>query len=47
MISKYAELLKEVKKEHLEVKEEHLNDRVLIVDGLNQSVPPMVKRRNW
>jgi 5'-3' exonuclease len=38
MISKYAELLKEVKKEHLEVKEEHLNDRVLIVDGLNQFI---------
>ncbi len=38
MISKYAELLKEVKKEHLEVKDEHLNDRVLIVDGLNQFI---------
>jgi DNA polymerase-1 len=38
MISKYAELLKEVKKEHLEVKEEHLNDKVLIVDGLNQFI---------
>lgn len=38
MNSKYAELLKEVSKEHNEVKDESLNDRVLIIDGLNQFI---------
>jgi len=38
MNSKYAELLKEVNKEHNEVKSESLNDRVLIIDGLNQFI---------
>jgi len=38
MNSKYAELLKEVSNEHKEVKDESLNDRVLIIDGLNQFI---------
>ena len=38
MINKYKELLKEVSKEHNEVKNESLNDRVLIIDGLNQFI---------
>ena len=38
MINRYKELLKEVTKEHTEVKNEELNDRVLIIDGLNQFI---------
>lgn len=38
MINRYKELLKEVEKEHSEVKTEELNDRVLIIDGLNQFI---------
>jgi len=38
MINKYKELLKEVSKEHNENKNEELNDRVLIIDGLNQFI---------
>jgi len=38
MNNRYAELLKEVSKEHNEVKDESLNDRVLIIDGLNQFI---------
>ena len=38
MNNRYAELLKEVNKEHNEVKNESLNDRVLIIDGLNQFI---------
>lgn len=38
MINRYKELLKEVEKEHSEVKNEELNDRVLIIDGLNQFI---------
>lgn len=38
MHNRYAELLKEVNKEHNEVKNESLNDRVLIIDGLNQFI---------
>src|SRR6056300_1331511 len=37
MNNRYAELLKEVSQEH-KVKDEHLNDRVLIIDGLNQFI---------
>ena len=35
MNNRYKELLKEVSKEHNEVKNESLDDRVLIIDGLN------------
>ena len=38
MINRYKELLKEVSKEHEEVQNEELNDRVLIIDGLNQFI---------
>ena len=38
MNNRYKELLKEVSKEHNEVKNESLNDRVLIIDGLNQFI---------
>ena len=38
MINRYKELLKEVKKEHNTTKNESLNDRVLIIDGLNQFI---------
>ena len=38
MINRYKELLKEVKKEHTEIRNEELNDHVLIVDGLNQFI---------
>jgi len=38
MHSRYAELLNEVNKEHNEVKDESLNDNVLIIDGLNQFI---------
>ena len=38
MNNRYAELLKEVNKEHNEIKNESLNDRVLIIDGLNQFI---------
>jgi DNA polymerase-1 len=38
MINRYKELLKEVSKEHTETKNEELNDRVLIIDGLNQFI---------
>jgi len=38
MINKYKELLKEVSKEHNTTKNESLNDRVLIIDGLNQFI---------
>ena len=38
MNSRYAELLKEVSQEHNEVKNDSLNDRVLIIDGLNQFI---------
>lgn len=38
MINRYKELLKEVSKEHEEVQSEELNDRVLIIDGLNQFI---------
>ena len=38
MHSRYAELLNEVNKEHSEVKDESLNDNVLIIDGLNQFI---------
>jgi len=38
MINKYKELLKEVNKEHNEAQSEELNDRVLIIDGLNQFI---------
>jgi 5'-3' exonuclease len=38
MINKYKELLKEVSKEHNETQSEELNDRVLIIDGLNQFI---------
>lgn len=38
MHSRYAELLNEVSQEHNEVKDESLNDNVLIIDGLNQFI---------
>jgi DNA polymerase-1 len=38
MNNRYAELLKEVSKEHNETQSEELNDRVLIIDGLNQFI---------
>lgn len=38
MNNRYAELLKEVSQEHNETKNESLNDRVLIIDGLNQFI---------
>ena len=38
MINRYKELLKEVSIEHKEVQSEELNDRVLIIDGLNQFI---------
>ena len=38
MINRYKELLKEVNKEHNTTKNESLNDRVLIIDGLNQFI---------
>jgi len=38
MNNRYKELLKEVSKEHNEVKNESLDDRVLIIDGLNQFI---------
>ena len=38
MNSKYAELLKEVNEEYNTTKNESLNDRVLIIDGLNQFI---------
>ena len=38
MHNRYKELLKEVSKEHSETKDESLNDRVLIIDGLNQFI---------
>ena len=38
MNNRYAELLKEVSQEHNEVKNDSLNDRVLIIDGLNQFI---------
>ena len=38
MINRYKELLKEVNKEHNTTKNEYLNDRVLIIDGLNQFI---------
>ena len=38
MNSKYAELLNEVSQEHNDTKNESLNDRVLIIDGLNQFI---------
>ena len=38
MNNKYAELLKEVSQEHNVKKDESLNDRVLIIDGLNQFI---------
>ena len=38
MHSRYAELLKEVSQEHNVKKDEHLNDKVLIIDGLNQFI---------
>ena len=38
MNNRYAELLKEVSQEHNETKDESLNDRVLIIDGLNQFI---------
>ena len=38
MTNRYTELLKEVSKEHNETKDESLNDRVLILDGLNQFI---------
>tara|TARA_B110000285_G_scaffold114731_1_gene130044 strand:- start:2765 stop:3814 length:1050 start_codon:yes stop_codon:yes gene_type:complete len=38
MTNRYTELLKEVSKEHSETKDESLNDRVLILDGLNQFI---------
>jgi len=38
MNSKYAELLKEVNTEYNTTKNESLNDRVLIIDGLNQFI---------
>lgn len=38
MNSKYAELLEEVNKEYNTTKNESLNDRVLIIDGLNQFI---------
>lgn len=38
MHNRYKELLKEVSKEHKETKDESLNDRVLIIDGLNQFI---------
>ena len=38
MNNRYKELLKQVSIEHNEVKDESLNDRVLILDGLNQFI---------
>jgi len=38
MNNRYAELLKEVSQEHNVKKDESLNDRVLIIDGLNQFI---------
>jgi DNA polymerase I len=38
MHNRYKELLKEVSKEHNETKDESLNDKVLIIDGLNQFI---------
>ena len=38
MINRYKELLKEVNKEHNTTKNESLNDRVLIIHGLNQFI---------
>ena len=38
MINRYKELLKEVSIERKEVESEELNDRVLIIDGLNQFI---------